>query len=166
MKRGRGRPSAVAVPLLVAIAGAAGGWGSACQAQTAGAWSTVLAPINGTVRTESEDVLFTGQARINSKLAPDSSTKRPSLVLSIDLGQLSGVGSSTKAKYVITGPEMAQRQVASSHLVEFEFPFFKSGGSTISSVQSGVASFALYFDVATGAVTGASGHLTSGGPPR
>jgi hypothetical protein len=87
-------------------------------------------------------------------------------VLSIDLTGLSGVGSSTRTKYVITGPELVQRGVTATQLVEFTFPFAKSGAMNLGSAQSGVASFALAFDVNTGAVTSASGNVTSANPPR
>ena len=147
--------------MLALLAAVAGGivWSGDTYAQ-AGTWTTALVPINGTVAGPSESVVFSGQARVNSKLAPDPDFNRPSLVLSIDLTGLSGVGKSTNAKYVITGPENVQRGVAASHLVEFVFPFAKSGAS-VGSAQSGAASFALGFDTNTGVVTSASGNVTS-----
>jgi hypothetical protein len=155
----------VVLTLFAAIAGGAV-WSGDAPAQTPGTWTTALVPIAGTVRGQPESVSFTGQAKINSKLAPDPDFNRPSLVLTIDLTGLSGVGSSSRAKYVIAGPENVQRKVAATHVVEFTFPFAKSGAMNLGSAQSGVASFALGFDPNTGAVTSASGNVTSANPPR
>jgi len=134
--------------------------------QIAGAWGTSLVPIAGTVSGKPESVVFLGLAKVDSKLAPDPDFNRPSLLVTIDLTGLTGVGSSTKAKYVISGPELVQRSVAAAHLVEFTFPFARSGAMNLGSAQSGVASFALGFDPNTGAVTSASGNVTSANPPR
>lgn len=158
MKIRQGLLKPVMLAFLAAIAGGAV-WSGDALAQ-AGTWSTTLVPINGTVAGQSESVVFSGQAKVNSKLAPDPDFNRPSLVMSIDLTGLSGVGKSTKAKYVITGPENVQRGVAASQLVEFVFPFAKAG-SSVGSAQSGAASFALGFDTSTGVVTSASGNVTS-----
>ena len=150
--------SPVVLSFLAVVAGTAA-WSGESHAQ-AGTWSTALVPINGTVAGQPESVVFSGQAKVSSKLAPDPDFNRPSLVMSIDLSGLSGVGKSSKAKYVIVGPENVQRSVAASHLVEFVFPFAKSG-SNVGSAQSGAASFALGFDTNTGVVTSASGNVTS-----
>jgi hypothetical protein len=158
MKIRRALFNPAALSLVAAIAGGSV-WSGDAAAQ-AGTWTTALVPINGTVAGQSESVVFSGQARVNSKLAPDPDFNRPSLVLSIDLSGLSGVGKTTKAKYVIVGPENVQRSVAASHLVEFVFPFAKTGAS-VGSAQSGAASFALGFDTSTGVVTSASGNVTS-----
>jgi hypothetical protein len=155
--------SPVALSLLAVLAGGAV-WSGDALAQTV-AWTTALVPINGTVSGQPESVLFTGQAQVNSRLAPDPDFNQPSLVMSIDLRALSGVGSSTKTKYVIAGPENVQKKVAASHRVEFTFPFYKSGTDG-SLAQSGVASFALGFDPNTGAVTSASGNVTSASFPQ
>ena len=158
MKIRRALFNPVVLSVLAVVAGIAA-WSGDTHAQ-AGTWSTALVPINGTVAGPSESVVFSGQAKVKSKLAPDPDFNRPSLVMSIDLSGLSGVGKSTRAKYVITGPENVQRGVAASHLVEFVFPFAKSGAS-VGSAQSGAASFALGFDTNTGVVTSASGNVTS-----
>jgi hypothetical protein len=155
----------VVLALFVAIAGWTA-WSGDAPAQTAGTWSSTLVPIAGTVSGQPESVAFLGLAKVNSKLAPDPDFNRPSLVLTIDLTGLSGVGLSSRAKYVIAGPENIQRTVAATHVVEFTFPFAKSGAMNLGSAQSAVASFALGFDPNTGVVTSASGNVTSASPPR
>jgi hypothetical protein len=116
--------------------------------------------IKGIVSGRPESVSFSGTAQVVSRLARDPDFGNPVLVLTIDLGSVSGVGSSTRAKYVIPSRENVQRHLAPSHQVEITFPFMKSG-SDGSSARTGVASFAFSFDTGTGAVTSASGNVAS-----
>lgn len=118
--------------------------------------------IAGVVSGSPESVSFSGQAKVSSRLAPDPDFFKPRLVLSIDLSGVAGVGSTSGAKYVISGPELVQRSVAASHTIEITFPFRRSGAEP----RTGVASFALDFDTATGAVTRASGNLSTPNFPR
>lgn len=165
MKLRRALFNPVVLSLVAAIAGGTFWWGGAA-ALAAGTWTTALVPIRGTVSAQPESVVFSGQAKVNSRLAADPDFNKPSLVLTIDLTGVSGVGSATGATYVISGPERTQRGLAASHLVEIIFPYFKSDTNGTSSAQSGVASFALNFDLNTGAVTSASGNVTSLNLPR
>jgi hypothetical protein len=107
-------------------------------------------------------VSFSGQAKVSSRLAPDPDFFKPRLVLSIDLREVAGVGSTSGAKYVIAGPELVQRSVAASHTIDITFPFRRSGAA----LRTGVASFVLDFDTATGAVTSASGSVLTPNFPR
>lgn len=126
--------------------------------------SITQVPLKGVVSGSPESVSFSGQAKVTSRLAPDPDFFKPRLVLSIDLSAVSGVGSNTGAKYVISGPELLQRDVAASHTVEITFPF--RGGSSAALPRTGVASFVLDFDPGTGAVTQASGNVSSPNFPR
>jgi hypothetical protein len=123
-----------------------------------------LVAIKGVVSGAPESVSFSGQAKVTSRLAPDPDFFKPRLVLSIDLSGVPGVGSNTGAKYVISGPELLQRHVAASHTIEITFPF--RGGASTANPRTGVASFVLDFDVNTGAVTRASGNVSSPNFPR
>ena len=118
--------------------------------------------IRGVVSGSPESVNFAGQAKVSSRLAPDPDFFKPLLVLSIDLSDVAGVGAMSGAKYVISGPELVQRSVAQSHAIEITFPFRSSGADP----RSGVASFVIDFDVNTGAVTGASGNVSTPNFPR
>ena len=120
--------------------------------------------IKGVVSGSPETVNFSGDARVSSRLAPDPDFFKPRLVLSIDLSGVTGVGSNTGAKYVISGPELMQREVAASHAIEITFPF--RGGASSAQPRTGVASFVLDFDLNTGAVTKASGKVSSPNFPR
>jgi hypothetical protein len=117
--------------------------------------------IKGIVSGQPESVSFSGQAQVNSRLVQDPDFGKPVLLLTINLTTVSGVGSSTRAKYVIPTQELVQRHLAPSHSVQVTFPFLKSGSSDASSARTGVASFSLSFDTNTGAVTSATGSVAS-----
>jgi hypothetical protein len=122
-----------------------------------------LVGIKGVVSGSPESVSFSGQAKVSSRLAPDPDFFKPRLVLSIDLSAVAGIGSTSGAKYVISGPELLNRDVAVSHTIEITFPF-RGGSSGVP--RTGVASFVLDFDPNTGAVTRASGNVSSPNFPR
>jgi hypothetical protein len=117
--------------------------------------------IKGIVSGQPESVSFSGQAQIASRLVQDPDFGKPVLLLTVNLSSVSGVGSSTKAKYVIATQELVQRHVAPSHQVAITFPFMKSGSTDASSARTGVASFAFSFDTSTGVVTSATGNVAS-----
>jgi hypothetical protein len=123
-------------------------------------------PIRGVVSGTPESVRFSGNATVESRHAADPDFKRPQLVLTIDLRGVAGVGSTTGAKYVVYGPELVQRKLAASHTVEITFPFKASTSPTAVTARTGVASFVLDFDLATGAMTAASGSVSTPNFPR
>jgi hypothetical protein len=160
----------VALSVLAALAGAPAGAQDAAtsavmlSAPTTSGLATSSAsavPISGIVSGQPETVSFSGQAQIASRLVQDPDFGRPVLLLTVNLSTVSGVGSSTKAKYVIPSQELVQRHLAPSHQVEVTFPFMKSGSTDGSSARTGVASFSLSFDTNTGAVTSATGNVAS-----
>lgn len=171
MKMHRALLTPVVVSLMVL--GALAWWGGASPAGAVLVWNTAQVSIAGTVSGQPESVAFSGKAKIQSRLSRDevNLSRTPSLVLYIDLSGVSGVGSSTRTKYVISGPEIAQRPLAASDVIEIAFPFFQSGTTGISSTgntsaRTGVASFALSFDLTTGAVTSAKASISSPNFPR
>jgi hypothetical protein len=125
------------------------------------AWNSSLVSVSGIVSGTPESVSFSGTAKVGTRLAPDPDFGSPSLVVSIDLTGVSGVGSSTRTKYVIGGPEIVQKRLAASYVVDITFPFYKSGTDGTSGARSGAASFTLDVDTATGAVTTATGNIAS-----
>lgn len=125
----------------------------------------LLVPVNGVVSGTPESVTFSGSAKVASRLARDPDFNRPRLVLRIDLRDVSAVGASG-AKYAIFGPELVAREVAASHTVEFTFPFKASSAASGATARTGVASFALDFDTATGGLTGASGGVSTPNFPQ
>jgi hypothetical protein len=147
--------------MAVVLAGTAG-WAGLAAAPALAAGIDAQIPLSGMVTGSQETVSFSGVARINSRLAPDPDFNLPQLILTVDLAGIPGVGSTTTAKYVISGPEIIQRRLAASHTVQFTFPFAPANGD-IFSTRSGVASFALDFDQNTGAVIQGSGTVGSPG---
>jgi hypothetical protein len=124
-------------------------------------WSNRFVVVSGVVSGTPESVSFTGVARVGARLAPDPDFGFPSLVMTIDLTGITGVGLSTRTKYAIGGPEIVQRRLAATHLVDITFPFYQSGTDGSSGARSGAASFALDVDTASGSVTSATGSIAS-----
>ena len=122
--------------------------------------TTTTVPVSGTVSGGAESVVFSGQATVNSRLAPDPDFGKHKVVLTVDLSGVAGVGASSQAKYVIPGPDIMQRRLAASDVISLTFPFLPDGG-TVLSARSGVATFALSFDLNTGAVTAASASVSA-----
>ena len=110
------------------------------------AWNTSNVSVSGIVSGTPESVSFSGTAKVGTRLAPDPDFGSPNLVLSID---------------AIGGPEIVQKRLAASHLVEITFPFYKNGTDGTTGARSGAASFTIDVDMATGAVTNATGNIGS-----
>jgi len=132
-------------------------------ARTGAVPSTVLVPVSGIVSVKPESVSFSGQARVSSQLVLDTSRfhRPPSVILNIDLSKVSGTGSLTGVKYVARGGETLHMDLVRADTVEITFPFFRSADKEDSSAQSAVASFALSFDLDTGAVTKGEGTVAA-----
>jgi hypothetical protein len=126
----------------------------------------MLVPVRGVVTGTPESVAFAGQAKVTSRLAKDPDFNRPRLILSIDLSGVAGVGSLSGAKYAIAGPELVQRRLAETHAIEITFPFKSSASARELTARTGAATFALDFDTATGALTRASGNVSTPSFPR
>lgn len=163
MKMHRTLFTPMALSFLVAVAGQALWWADAV-AQTASLSNTALVPIKGLVTATPENVSFSGQAKVTSRLAPDPDFNKPMLVLTIDLTGVTGVGASSKAKYVISGPEIVQLPLALWHPMKITFPFTRSSGTATEG--TGLASFAFNFDLATGAITSATASIETPSLPQ
>src|SRR5262245_58389822 len=106
-------------------------------------WNTTLVPVSGVVTGSPESVTFSGNAKVGTRLAPDPDFGRPSLVVSIDLTGIAGVGASTRTKYAIGGPEIVQRRLAPSYTVDLTFPFYKNGSTGPTHAHAGARTVAL-----------------------
>lgn len=142
-------------------AAAAGGAATAIPASAlaAGSWNTAVVPVSGTVSGAPEPVAFAGNAKINTRLAHDPDFGKPSLIMAIDLTEVPGIGTSTQRRYLISGPSMVQKRHAESHVVEISFAFFPSGSSGVSDARSGVGTFSITVNTATGVITAANGKI-------
>ncbi len=124
--------------------------------------STRLVRVSGVVSGSPESVTFSGDAKVSNRLAKDPDFFSPRYVLTIDLTGVTGIGSTSGARYAISGPELMHLRVAASHAVEITFPF---RGST-NHLRTGLASLNLDFDPESGAVTAASGKVLTPSFPR
>jgi len=119
-----------------------------------------LVTVNGVVSGSPESVSFSGQAQLNANVVTDPDFGAPpTVVLSVDLSNITGVGSSTGKKYVISNQEILNRRLAAADTVQMTFPFSQNGSSGASGI--GMASFNLSFDVITLKLTGASGSIAN-----
>src|SRR3989442_917643 len=148
----------VVILLLVAMLG-----GLLGGSRWALADSSVAVAIFGTVDGAPEGVYVSGVAQITSKVmkvGPKFNHPR-SVMLSIDLHNVSGQGLSTGATYVITGQDEVLRQLVASDLVEITFPLYPDEPGGFTSARAGLASFTLTFDVSTGALTGGTATVST-----
>jgi hypothetical protein len=125
--------------------------------------STATVTVSGTVSGAPESVSLSGKATLESRVvwSEINSALPASITLDIDLSGISGVGKSTKAKYVTTARELGLRRLSATDVVEFTFPFYVSGTGGSPTARTGLARFSLLYDVSTGALKSASGTLTS-----
>jgi hypothetical protein len=163
MKMRRLSVSVVLSFLVVVLSGLL--WWAGTPARAAFAPTVALIPVSGIVSGQPESVKFSGRAQVSSELVLDTSRLNhpPAVILVIDLSGVSGTGSSTGAKYIAGGDGTPVfRQLVSADTIEIAFPFSRGTSMSTSSARSGVASFALSFDLNTGAIT--SGTATVAAP--
>ena len=123
--------------------------------------TSAVVPVSGVVTGGPESVLFKGPAKLSASVVTDPDFGgTPTVVLSIDLSNVSGVGASTGAKYVTSDGEIVQRVLTAVDTVQYTFPFYQSGASP-TSARVGLVSFSLGFDVNTLKLTSASGRIGS-----
>jgi len=123
--------------------------------------TSALVPVTGVVTGGAESVSFSGKAIVSANVVTDPDFgSTPTVVLSIDLSGLSGVGASTRKKYVTADGEVINRRLAAGDIVQYTFPFYESGASALSA-RVGSVSLNLSFDVNTLKLTGATGSIGS-----
>ena len=148
--------------LVVVVSGLA--WWAGTPARAALAPTVALIPVSGIVTGQPESVKFSGQAQVSSELVLDTSKFNlpPAVILTFDLSNVSGTGSSSEARYTAGGKGTSvYRPLASNDTVEITFPFSRGTSMGMSSVRSGVATFALSFDMNTGAITKGTANIAS-----
>lgn len=130
--------------------------GGTAAAQTQSAESSAL------TGASTERVNFSGNAVIKANVRDDPDFRTPPIVvLSIDLSGVSGVGATTKKKYVTTNKTIVQRRLRPTDTVDVSFPFWVSGTRETGSGPVGKVSIALTYDVNTKALTSAAGSVSS-----
>jgi hypothetical protein len=123
--------------------------------------TSALVTVKGSVIGAPENVNFSGQAQVKANVVTDPDFgAQPTVLLTIDMSNVTGVGASTGKKYAVSGPGTLNRRLNVTDLVQVTFPFYPSGGSATSS-RVGSASFSLSYNVSTLSLTGASGQIAS-----
>jgi hypothetical protein len=151
----------VVLPAAVAILGLLVWAGEPAVAAFSTAMSSALISIKGTVNGTPESVAFSGQAKIGTKMVTDPDFgKPPIVVLSIDLRNVTGLGSSTGKTYVTSSQAVLERPLVAADTLQVTFPFFPSGGGA-APARVGMASFSLSFNVSTGMLTSATAGIAS-----
>jgi len=139
-------------------------WWAGTPARAAFAPTIALVPVWGIVSAQAENVEFSGQAQVSSELVrhPSKFHKPARVILTIDLSDVSGTGASTGTKYVAGGEGTSVfRPLVSTDTIEITFPFSPGTTVDITSVRTAVASFALTFDLNTGAITKGTATVAS-----
>jgi|SRR5687768_8247863 hypothetical protein len=125
-------------------------------------WKSTAVAVSGTVSGRPESVAFSGRAQIRTRLALDPlDSRRAKILLQIDLGGVTGVGKSTLAPYVVESQEVVTRKLAPTDVVEVTFPFHAENARAVGASRTGVATFALSIDTASGAITAAKASIAS-----
>jgi len=163
--------TSVMPPLLLAMVGALA-WGMSAPASAAGTASSVQTQVSGQagqLQSQSqsqtgaltERVTFSGNAVVRARVMPDPDFRTPDIVvLFIDMSGVSGVGATSKKKYVTSNKTIVQRRLRPSDSVEVSFPFWQSGTSATGSGPTGKLSLTLTYDVNTKTLTAAAGSIT------
>jgi len=124
--------------------------------------STVAIPIAGTVFGLPESVFFSGTAEITVRSAetdvPGGSAR---MVISIDLGDVTGTGLSTGDVYVTGGLVRLTRRWVKGDVIRATIPFFVKGSAPTARGRTAVATFSFDYDVTTGALTSANAALAA-----
>jgi hypothetical protein len=124
--------------------------------------SSVSIPIAGTVFGLPESVFFSGTAQINVKPAEaDAPGAVRRVVISIDLGQLSGQGLSTGATYVAGGLVTLSRVLRPGDVVETTLPFAVAGSAPTDVARTAVARFNFKFTMSNGAISAVTASVAA-----
>src|SRR5436309_813642 len=152
------------VLLLFAVVVSGLAWWAGTPARAAFAPTVALIPASGIVTGQPESVKFSGQVQVSSELVLDTShfNTPPAVILTFDLSNVSGTGSSSGAKYTAGGNGTSvYRPLVSNDTVEITFPFSRGTTMSMSSARSGVATFAFSFDLNTGAITKGTANIAA-----
>jgi hypothetical protein len=152
---GAGAPATAAPTASSVQASVSGQVGGGAQLQSS---SAAAQPLTGAL---TERVTFSGSALIRARVMQDPDFRTPDIVvLFIDLSGVSGVGATSKKKYVTTNKTIVQRRLGPSDSVVVSFPFWQSGTTATGSGPAGTLSLTLTFDVNAKSLTAAAGSIT------
>jgi hypothetical protein len=124
--------------------------------------SSVTVPVAGTVFGLPESVFFSGTAQISVRPAEaDAPGAVRHVVISIDLGQLSGQGLSTGATYVAGGLVNLSRVLRPHDVVETTIPFSIAGSAPTDAARTAVAQFEFRFSMSDGTISAVTASVAA-----
>jgi len=124
--------------------------------------SSMTVPIGGIVFGLPESVFFTGTAQIDVKPAEaDAPGAVRRVVVTIDLGALTGTGLSPGASYTAGALTTLMRVLRPSDLIEATIPISLSGASPTDAVRSAVAQFNFKFNMGNGSVSAVTASVAA-----
>ena len=143
---------AVVLALLVgSIGGLVGGSSPALAVVAIASSATTTIPYAGTVRGAPEPVFLVGFVQIDMVVVedPDFGTP-PSVRLSIDFSNVSGVGVKSGMKYVTSGGQDLIRPLVATDVVDVTFAILPAVGiASFTRARPALASFTLEYNVST-----------------
>lgn len=109
-----------------------------------------------------EQIKFSGSATIKSKLGKDPDFNQPVLDLLIDMNGVVATGAASKTSFPLTSQHTLTVPFVPNQTIEILFPIETAGQTAaMSTVRTGLASFAINTDPATGAITSVSASLSA-----
>jgi hypothetical protein len=125
--------------------------------------NTVSVPIRSSPARpgNTERIEFTGNAKLTSALDRDTANKRPTVELVVDLTGITGKCADTGTSYTIAAQDIVTLPHKNNLQIDVVFPMVPSVDAPLSAVRTGLASFAVNVDIATGNITGANGTLST-----
>src|SRR5438094_8795046 len=106
------------------LLGALGAVGAHAQGAFTSTVSSTAVPLVGVVSGGTETVSFSGRAQIKANGVTDLDFgKPPTVLLTIDMGNVSGLGALTGARYLSSDRAILTRRLATADAVQYTFPF-------------------------------------------
>jgi hypothetical protein len=147
---------AVVLSLLVGIiGGAVGGSSPALAVVSIASSATTKLLYAGVVNGAPERVMLLGIVQIDMVVVRDPDFDTPPTVrLSIDFSNVTGIGMQTGTKYVTSGGQDLLRPLVATDVVDVTFAIYPSGATGFMRARPALASFTLNYDVRKEAFVG------------
>jgi hypothetical protein len=125
--------------------------------------NTITVPVrsNPGASGNAEKVTYTGNVVITSALDLDTTNRRPTVELFINLTGVTARGDVSGTVYTVPTQDIVIQPHKNNMQVDVLFPMTPSVNSALTVMRTGLANLSLNIDIATGAITGATATLKS-----
>lgn len=106
-----------------------------------------------------ERVVFSGDAVVTARVDFDPDLKKPTVEFMLDLAGVTGVGETSGTRFALDLREITTKPHLNNQSIDIEFAL-PTGTQDVNKVRTGLASFMLNVDLATGKIS--SGIATLG----